>query len=169
MMHHPPEEAWAKAHAGELFRALLACLAVFTLAACDDRQQQVENDVARAPGVEEREMTEPRNTRGVPVHPDNEAALPPEQLLTPVLADASERSGVPPAQLVVKGAWRRTWSDGSLGCPRPGEFYTQALVPGWQVIVQAGDQELDYRLADRGHFILCPPGLALDGGFINER
>jgi hypothetical protein len=169
MMHHRAEEAWARAPAGGLFRAALACLAVIALAACDGRQQQPDNDAAPAPDVEEREMTGPRTTRGDTLHPDSEATLPPEQLLTPVLADASERSGVPPAELVVNGAWRRTWSDGSLGCPRPGEFYTQALVPGWQVIVQAGDQELDYRLTDRGHFILCPPELAQDGGFIIER
>jgi hypothetical protein len=90
-----------------------------------------------------------------PMPHDRELLLPPERLLAPVLADAGQRSGMTTDELVVTGSWRRTWSDGSLGCPRPGEFYTQALVPGWQVVVRAGERELDYRLSDRGHFILC--------------
>ena len=27
-----------------------------------------------------------------------------------------------------------TWSDGSLGCPQPGEYYTQVLVPGYWIV-----------------------------------
>ena len=89
---------------------------------------------------------------------DGGPALPPERLLGPVLADASERTGVPTGELVVTNAWRRTWSDGSLGCPQPGMHYTQALVPGWQVIVAAGERSLDYRLSDRGFFMVCAGG-----------
>jgi hypothetical protein len=51
-----------------------------------------------------------------------------------------------------------TWSDGSLGCPQPGVFYTQALVPGYWVVLQVGDQEYDYRASERGHFVLCEGG-----------
>lgn len=89
---------------------------------------------------------------------DGASVLPPERLLAPVLADASKRTGVPTGELVVTNAWRRTWSDGSLGCPQPGMHYTQALVPGWQVIVAAGERSLDYRLSDRGFFMVCAGG-----------
>jgi hypothetical protein len=30
-----------------------------------------------------------------------------------------------------------TWPDGALGCPEPGIVYTQALVPGYWVVVEA--------------------------------
>jgi hypothetical protein len=90
---------------------------------------------------------------------DGEFVRPPETLLAPVLADASERSGVAAEELVVSGSWHRTWSDGSMGCPQPGMHYTQALVTGWRVVVQAGEQLLDYRISDRGYFTLCPDGI----------
>jgi hypothetical protein len=172
MMHHPAKEASHAAgrrHAGKCLRAGLAGLAVFALAACEGREQPVDH-ATPVPDthMDEKETNEPWPERVTPLETDGEAALPPKDLLARVLADASERSDIPSADLVIDGAWRRTWSDGSLGCPRPGEFYTQALVPGWQVIVKAGEQELDYRLTDRGHFILCPDGLAQDGGFIER-
>ena len=92
--------------------------------------------------------------------PEGERSMPPEALLSRVLADAATRSGLAVAELVVAEAWRKVWSDGSLGCPKPGEYYTQALVPGWHVLVRAGAEMLDYRLTERGYFALCEPGEA---------
>ena len=83
--------------------------------------------------------------------------LPPPYLLDPVLHDAGERSGLPREALHVIVSRRVTWNDGSLGCPEPGKMYTQALVPGWHVILVAGELTLDYRLADSGAFLLCKP------------
>jgi hypothetical protein len=55
-----------------------------------------------------------------------------------------------------------TFSDGSLDCPEPGMSYTQALVDGYQVEIEAGDETLDYRVGAGGSFRLCesdgPPG-----------
>ena len=53
-----------------------------------------------------------------------------------------------------------TWSDGSLGCPRPGMMYTQALVPGWRLVVRDGGRELTYHASRRGQWLLCPLGRA---------
>ena len=41
-----------------------------------------------------------------------------------------------------------TWSDGSLGCPEPGMMYTQALVRGHRIRVDAAGTTL---LLSRGH------------------
>jgi len=102
----------------------------------------------RAPGQEP----------GAPVTHGEERALPPAERLAPVLTDASRRSGVAEAELVIEQSARVTWNDGSLGCPQPGMTYTQALVPGWRLIIRAGEQTLDYRCSDRGYFMLCPAG-----------
>jgi hypothetical protein len=88
--------------------------------------------------------------------------LPPAELLAGVLADAGRRSGVAEQDLVIVKSRRVTWPDGSLGCPEPGMSYTQALVPGWQLVIRADRQDLDYRCADRGRFMLCPPGRGRD-------
>jgi hypothetical protein len=131
-------------------RALLACL-VLALAACAGEPPAASRDTNLAPA-------EPAPRQETPMPTDGDLALPPERLLAPVLADASKRTGMPTEELVVTNAWRRTWNDGSLGCPQPGMNYTQALVPGWQVIVAAGERSLDYHLSDRGSFIVCAGG-----------
>lgn len=79
----------------------------------------------------------------------------PSAILEPILADAAERLSVDPIQLTVLVAEQVTWPDGSLGCPQPGMSYTQALVDGYRVVVEAADTELDYRVGGSGGFRLC--------------
>ena len=79
----------------------------------------------------------------------------PAAVLDPILADASTRSGVPRADLVVVSAASRTWPDGSLGCPAPGVAYIQVVLEGYQVIVRAGTTLYDYRGAGTTIFRLC--------------
>jgi hypothetical protein len=50
-----------------------------------------------------------------------------------------------------------TWSDGSLGCPRPGQLYTQALVPGYRIVVEVDGTTYDYRAGRDGPVRLCEP------------
>ena len=71
-------------------------------------------------------------------------------------ADAAKRSGLPPAQVQVVKAESVTWSDGSLGCPRPGMLYTQALVPGYRVQLRVGSEVWNYHGSERGVMALCP-------------
>ena len=85
-----------------------------------------------------------------------------QSVVQAVLADAAKNTGIAQAMLKVFSAEAVTWSDGSLGCPRPGKMYTQALVPGYRIRVQANDEMLDYHASARGHFLLCPAGRALD-------
>ena len=76
--------------------------------------------------------------------------------------DAATRSGLSPEAIKVLVAERVTWSDGSLGCPSPGMMYTQALVPGFRVMLDAGGQVLDYHAGASGHLFLCPAGRAVE-------
>jgi len=82
----------------------------------------------------------------------------PVELLDAVIADLSERTGATLDQIKLVRAQAITWPDGSLGCPQPGVFYTQALVNGYWVVLEAGDREYDYRLADTGYFFVCQGG-----------
>ena len=72
-------------------------------------------------------------------------------------ADAAQRSGLPASQLQVVLAESVTWSDGSLGCPRPGMLYTQALVPGFRVRLKVAADVWNYHASGRGAPALCPP------------
>jgi len=74
-------------------------------------------------------------------------------------ADAERRAG---AQAAVRTIDSVTWRDGSLGCPQPGRLYTQALVPGWRIRIDAGGQFHQYHANRRGTWVWCPPGIAED-------
>lgn len=79
----------------------------------------------------------------------------PGDLLNGILDDASQRTGLATDSLLVARAEAVTWNDGSLGCPEPGMFYTQALVAGYQIVIDAGGQLLDYRAGGGQYFRLC--------------
>lgn len=82
----------------------------------------------------------------------------PAALLAEIRADLATLSGTGLEEMIVLRDQAVTWSDGSLGCPQPGMMYTQALVPGYWVVVQVGEQEYDYRASQSGYFVLCENG-----------
>ena len=84
----------------------------------------------------------------------------PAELLDAILEDAEARMGITAGGISIVQAEAVVWSDGSLGCPKPGMMYTQALVPGYRVVLRAGDEILDYHASERGTFVLCAEGLA---------
>lgn len=80
----------------------------------------------------------------------------PQQILDEILVDAAARTGLSAGDFTVRRSQAMTWSDGSLGCPVPGEFYTQAIVDGyWVELVEPDGTVLDYRVGDSGYFKLC--------------
>lgn len=64
------------------------------------------------------------------------------------LEDSDEAPTVVTAEAV-------TWSDGSLGCPQPDMGYTQALVPGYRVVIEVDGEELHFHASESGTVILC--------------
>lgn len=136
------------------FLAGVLCLAVGP-AGCNAASGPADEETDRR--LEGREMSRPLPERVEMPGPAKEQALPPQALLARVIADAAARSGLAQEELRVSDSRQVTWNDGSLGCPEPGMNYTQALVPGWHVLVTAGESTLDYRLAEQGYFRLCDP------------
>ncbi|MFP5416158.1 MAG: hypothetical protein ACLGHZ_04665 [Actinomycetes bacterium] len=80
----------------------------------------------------------------------------PEDLKEAIRTDLEARD-VDASRLVVVSSLGKTWSDGSWGCPEPGMAYTQALVPGLHVIVEADGIQYDYRFGDGPTPRLCVP------------
>ena len=78
------------------------------------------------------------------------------------LADAALRSGVAIATLQLVRAESVTWPDGALGCPQPGRLYTQAVVPGYRIRIDARSTLFDYHASVRGSLQLCPPGRSVE-------
>ena len=70
-------------------------------------------------------------------------------------ADLTKRLGVDPAQVTVVSSAEVTWRDGSLGCPEPGMYYTQALVPGTRTILEVGGKQYHYHSGGQRAPFLC--------------
>jgi hypothetical protein len=88
--------------------------------------------------------------------------FPPELLAEIVSAGAREaRVETDAVEIVVAEAV--TWNDGSIGCPEPGMMYTQALVPGYRVVLEVDGQQLSFHATESGDFRLCKnPRLPLE-------
>ena len=74
------------------------------------------------------------------------------------LADATRRTGLERRSLNVSVAQAVTWPDGSMGCPSAGRSYTQALVPGYLIRIEAGPATLEYHANTRKRLVLCTGG-----------
>ncbi|MCC5637971.1 S-layer homology domain-containing protein [Nostoc sp. CHAB 5844] len=78
----------------------------------------------------------------------NESDLP-ESVKVAVLEDISERTGSEISALRVVKAQQQTWSDGCLGL-KAEESCSQAIVPGWHVVVANAKQIWVYRTDESG-------------------
>ncbi len=75
-----------------------------------------------------------------------------------LLAEAAALAGVDPSALRVERAERVTWGDSALGCADEDVMAAQVLTDGYWVVIDAGEQSFDFRMADGAVPILCPPG-----------
>ncbi len=79
----------------------------------------------------------------------------PLDIMDSILEDVLERSGADIEDVKVIRAENIVWPDGSLGCAKPGEMYTQAQVQGYWVVLEVGGETYDYRVTENGYFNLC--------------
>ena len=90
----------------------------------------------------------------LPTGPVPDAIVQGEDVQEAIAAEA-DRRGVEADDVEVVGYAVVTWPDGSLGCPKPGMMYTQALVPGRQLILKVDGQQASYHAAAEGPFTYC--------------
>jgi len=96
----------------------------------------------------------PPSSVALPTGPVPSSILEQPQVRAAV-ADLAERLQVEESAVTVAGYFAVTWRDGSIGCPEPGMMYTQALVPGTQMVLQADDQLHAYHAASGQPFVYC--------------
>lgn len=101
---------------------------------------------------------------GAPEPAPSSAAPPADvrSIVDTAIRDAAAQLNVDPRTIEIVSARSVTWSDGSLGCPADGMMYTQALVPGYRVVLRVGGETLDYHAGVNGHVALCPPERAVE-------
>ena len=82
--------------------------------------------------------------------------LPDEaEVIAAAIADLARRLDIDGSDVSVVDAKSVEWSDGSLGCPQPGQLYTQAIVDGAQVLLGADGRLYDYRADADGNIVFC--------------
>ena len=119
---------------------------VLTCGAC-------KNDTAETPGdpepavTSEPAMSEPTTAVG--------GDWLTEQVATAV-ADVTARTGVTADAVTVTRASIVNWSDGSVGCPEEGRAYTQAIVPGILILLEADGETHHYHGRAGGNVFYCP-------------
>ena len=77
--------------------------------------------------------------------------------LQAVLSDAAKRTGTHARDLKIVRTEQKNWPNGGLGCPRPGEMYTQIITPGWLIEIRSGERVLEYHTDGKERFVLCSP------------
>ena len=134
------------------FRVALLALLGFTLAACGRL-----GDIA----TRHRHAGDPSPSGSASSGTSAPEGIP-DAVWAAILADLERQTGGPSDPEVVS-ADAMTWNDGSLGCPEAGQAYTQALVDGYQVILEVDGERYDYRVGSGLAVKLCDGG-PLEGG-----
>lgn len=70
--------------------------------------------------------------------------------------DLVRRLNVSPDAVMLSSARQVTWRSGALGCPEPGKMYTEALVPGSVIYLQADNVIHVYHAKFAGEPFYCP-------------
>lgn len=91
--------------------------------------------------------------------PDDAPAQGSEPLLgdevSAAIDDVTDRAGVARDDVLVEVTELVTWPDSSLGCPEPDQLYTQALVEGYRIVLDADGEEHHYHGEDDGPPQFC--------------
>lgn len=107
-----------------IFWFLLICL-VFVMASCEFK---ADKNIAVAEKIGSRKVIEAMN-------------------------DLASRLGVRVSEISLITERRVTWRDGSLGCPKEGMMYTQALVEGTLIVLRVKGRDYQYHSGQgRGPF-----------------
>lgn len=144
--------------------AALAMLALATgLAACTNGSRAAEPasvDERRAVVEKEGKQNPPQRAPSTDAAPVQGSGEVPPQILAIFQDDLARRALVKPETITVVSATEQQWSDGAMGCPQPGQMYTQMIVPGYRVVLQAAGNKYSYHSDRRGNFVVCSNGLA---------
>lgn len=143
---------------------LLVLVLVAALTGCADavtpQPDPIITDSKTAPSPTPLDIPDLRPSQTLPVgteHPELNPVVGevPPKLLDEIIADLAGSTGAQAQSIQVIRAEAVVWNDGSLGCPKPGEFYIQMLLDGYWVVLKVEGVYYDYRVSDDGYFFKC--------------
>lgn len=72
------------------------------------------------------------------------------------VAELAANTGIAEDKILVRQARLVNWGTGALGCPEDDKSYTQVIVPGVLVFLEADGQVYRYHGRRQGRLIRCP-------------
>lgn len=84
------------------------------------------------------------------VQPSLASPGPPNSVIEAARQDLSQKTKISVNRLQIQAAQPQTWPDGCLGLAKPGELCTQALVPGWRIVLTDNQKTWVYRTNSSG-------------------
>ncbi|TDD25031.1 hypothetical protein E1218_15575 [Kribbella turkmenica] len=140
-----------------------AVVALLLLAGCGSESDQTSGQESTvSPSTQPPDPDTPTPSTPASSTPTGPAQGPVEQ----AKADLAGRLGLGPGQVTLVSAEEVTWRDGGLGCPQRGMRYTQVLVNGSRIVLEAGGRRYEYHSGGRRGPFLCtnPQPPVQDGG-----
>lgn len=156
-----PQRQMAMNHGRRLQRhaaPLIVIAASLLLAACATTGDATPTDSRTRPPTVDPSETQP-----------GEVTMPMGGLSDDTLADlvaaAAADAGVDIDEISIVTAEQVTWRDGAIGCPEPGMMYTQALTPGYRVVLEIDGEDHHFHASETGEFFYCDdPEPPAEGG-----
>ena len=84
------------------------------------------------------------------------AVVSADEQIRGALSDLASRTGVTEGDIKVRDARSVQWSSGAIGCPKPGMNYTQAIVPGMLLLLEANGTVYHYHGKAGQSLFYCP-------------
>ena len=79
-----------------------------------------------------------------------------DQHISDAVVDLSARAGIDEDSIKISQARAVSWGSSALGCPQDGMNYTQAIVPGLLLILEADGHFYNYHGRTGGSLFYCP-------------
>ena len=124
---------------------LIFMILVFVLSACAGRAEPTEQSFVPIGGLR---TPTPKPTQQLDLTPAEQAAI----------SRLSSTLNLPPEEISVISTEAVEWPDGCLGVQRPGMMCTQAIVPGYRIILQAGGEQYEFRTNESGSQVVQAGG-----------
>jgi hypothetical protein len=146
---------------------LLLLILALAIAACGETDDDGDNDAAPSqtstptptlptsaatPTLTLPTATSTEETEGEPTMPETDEVPP---VVQAAIRTAAEDEGVEVSSVELLEFGQVEWSDSSLGCPQPGQFYAQVIVPGYLVRVSVDGNEIEYHTDMNRQIVRC--------------
>ena len=127
---------------------LSLCTLIFTCIACQNNEMQQADEMKGAD-----KKSHAMNKSEMQTVPDDDSM---DQKIKDAVMDLASRTGVAADTIIVREARSVNWGSGAVGCPEPGMNYTQAMVPGLLLLLEADGTIYHFHGRRGSSLFYCP-------------